>query len=67
MNIAVVGAGIAGLSAAYDLTKAGYAVTVYDRNDHPGGRMADVIVNGSCTHSGASILFSFNKEMFAVA
>lgn len=64
MNIAVVGAGIAGLSAAWDLTKAGHTVTVYDRNDFPGGRMADVIVNGICTHSGASILFSFNKEMF---
>ena len=64
MNIAVVGAGIAGLSAAWDLTQAGYTVTIYDRNDFPGGRMADVIVNGICTHSGASILFSFNKEMF---
>lgn len=63
-RIAVVGAGIAGLSAAYDLTKAGHKVTVYEAEDFVGGRMADRIVNGICTHSGASIIFSFNREMF---
>lgn len=28
--------------------------------------MADRIVNGICTHTGASIIFSFNKEMFGL-
>ncbi|MFQ5621390.1 MAG: protoporphyrinogen/coproporphyrinogen oxidase [Candidatus Nanoarchaeia archaeon] len=39
-KIAVIGAGIAGLSAAYELTKLGYKVKVFEKNDHPGGRMS---------------------------
>jgi protoporphyrinogen oxidase len=40
MNIAVVGAGIAGLSAAYDLLAAGNSVTIYEANSHSGGLAA---------------------------
>lgn len=65
-KIAVIGSGIAGLSAAYDLQRAGHDVTVYESSDFVGGRMADQIVNGICTHSGASIIFSFNKDMLAL-
>ena len=38
-RIAVVGAGPAGLSAAYYLRRAGHAVTVYDREPEPGGML----------------------------
>jgi len=38
-NIAVVGAGPAGLSAAYHLLRKGHAVTVFDANPEPGGMM----------------------------
>ncbi len=65
-SVAVIGAGIAGLSAAHDLQKAGRRVVVLDRDDLVGGRMADRIVNGICTHTGASIIFSFNAEMFGL-
>lgn len=65
-RIAVIGSGIAGLSAAYDLKAAGHDVTVHERSDIPGGRMADRIVNGICTHTGASGFFSFNKEMLTL-
>ncbi|NTU84882.1 MAG: NAD(P)/FAD-dependent oxidoreductase, partial [Chloroflexales bacterium] len=37
MKVAIVGAGIAGLSAAYDLTRAGHNVTVYDSEPFAGG------------------------------
>jgi protoporphyrinogen oxidase len=40
MKIAVVGAGIAGLSAAYDLLAAGHPVTLYEAADHTGGLAA---------------------------
>jgi len=36
-QIAIIGAGMAGLAAAYDLNKAGYAVTVFERASQVGG------------------------------
>ena len=36
-KVAVVGSGPAGLAAAQQLTRAGHAVTVYERADRPGG------------------------------
>jgi formate dehydrogenase major subunit len=38
-RIAVVGAGPAGLSCAYQLARRGHAVTVYDRHPEPGGML----------------------------
>ena len=37
MKTAVVGAGYAGLSAAYDLARAGHEVVIYEASDQPGG------------------------------
>src|SRR3989304_1050518 len=40
MNIAIVGAGPAGLAAAYDLTKANHRVTIFEAAPHVGGLAA---------------------------
>ena len=40
MDIAIIGAGITGLSAAYDLTKGGHTVTVYEARPYVGGLAA---------------------------
>lgn len=37
MKIAVIGAGFTGLGAAYYLAKAGHKVTVFEKDDQPGG------------------------------
>lgn len=37
ITIAIIGAGFGGLSAAYDLAKAGNSVTIYEAEDHVGG------------------------------
>jgi len=41
-RVAIVGAGPAGLAAAYDLVRDGHAVTVLDRRPKPGGTLRDV-------------------------
>ena len=48
MEIAVVGAGISGLSCAYRLSQAGHAVTLYEANDYFGGHThtVDVTLDG---------------------
>jgi protoporphyrinogen oxidase len=40
MRVAVIGAGMAGLAAAYDLTRLGHQVMVYEANDYVGGLAA---------------------------
>ncbi len=44
-NIAIVGAGPAGLSAAYDLLQQGYEVSIYEKGNAPGGMIKNAIPN----------------------
>ena len=44
--IAVVGAGLAGLAAACELTSRGFNVAVFEREAHPGGRARSEKVEG---------------------
>jgi protoporphyrinogen oxidase len=37
MNIAIIGAGVGGMAAAYDLVRAGHKVIVYEASDQAGG------------------------------
>ena len=39
-RVAIVGAGPAGLSAAYDLVQAGYEVDIHEKEERPGGMVA---------------------------
>jgi len=41
-RVAVVGAGLSGLSAAYELARKGYSVVVFEAQDQAGGRARDV-------------------------
>jgi NADH-quinone oxidoreductase subunit F len=43
MKVAVVGSGPAGLGCAYFLRRIGYAVTIFEKEDRPGGMMAYAI------------------------
>lgn len=42
-SIAVIGSGPAGLTAAYDLRRKGYKVTVFEKDDSPGGMIRAAI------------------------
>jgi monoamine oxidase len=51
-SVAILGAGIAGLVAAYELRKAGYAVTVLEARDRPGGRAWSVRAGTKIVQTG---------------
>lgn len=42
----VIGAGVGGLASAAQLARAGYRVTVLEKNDHAGGRMDRIVQDG---------------------
>ena len=45
-SVAIVGGGISGLAAAVKLQKAGFDVTVFEKNERLGGNMSSTRVNG---------------------
>jgi phytoene desaturase len=55
-NIAVVGAGIAGLAAALRLRKQGFEVTVFEKNEHAGGKMSELRQDGFRFDRGPTVL-----------
>jgi monoamine oxidase len=58
-TIAVIGAGLAGLTCAYRLKQAGYTATVYEASDRVGGRcwtIRDVFDKGQIAEHGGELI-----------
>ena len=66
-RIAVIGAGIAGLTAAYTLQKRGFAVQVFEREATPGGRMRSEQHGDFVIERGAQFIASSYRNMRALA
>ena len=58
MNIGVIGAGAAGLAAAYDLANAGHRVTVFESAPFIGGQASTIEVGGGRLERGYHHLFT---------
>lgn len=61
-SVIVVGAGIAGLTAAWHLRRAGWQVTVVEAGDQPGGRVGARETRGIRYNTGARLLYAFSKD-----
>jgi monoamine oxidase len=68
-RIAIVGAGMAGLNAAYKLQKVGLNAKVFEGSDRTGGRMftaKDLLGAGLTTELGGEFIDSGHEEMLAL-
>src|SRR5687767_13389131 len=68
-TVTVIGAGLAGLSAAYDLHRAGWQVTVLEARDRVGGRVYSLrnFSNGLVAEGGGEFIAESHKRMLAYA
>lgn len=66
MKIAIIGAGIGGLATAIRLGVQGHSVTVYEKNEYPGGKIAEIRVDGFRFDTGPSLftLPQLAEELF---
>jgi oxygen-dependent protoporphyrinogen oxidase len=60
-RVIVIGAGISGLTAAYQLQKAGCSVQVLEARSHPGGRMLTVDWEGFKVDPGAKFVTTSDR------
>ena len=64
MRVIIVGAGLAGLSAAGALVAAGHEVVMFDKGRSPGGRLATRRIGGATLDHGAQF-FTVRSDAFA--
>jgi len=66
-RVIVIGAGIGGIVAAGSLARKGYAVTIFEKNSHPGGRCGTFVKDGHRFDIGATFLMmpGIYKEAFS--
>jgi 1-hydroxycarotenoid 3,4-desaturase len=55
-TVAIIGSGIGGLVAALGLAARGFAVTVLERAEQPGGKLREVEINGRRMDAGPTVL-----------
>src|ERR1051325_6714262 len=63
-RVIVLGAGLAGLSAAYEMDKAGHDVTVLEARTRPGGRVYTIrgqFADGLYAEAGATNVFDVHR------
>ena len=68
VDVVIVGAGFAGLAAAYDLMRAGRSVLVLEAQDHVGGRVRNLdIGGGEISERGGTFAGPTQNKILALA
>ncbi|NGN94721.1 protoporphyrinogen oxidase [Nocardioides sp. KC13] len=67
MRVIVIGAGIAGLTAARDLSSKGHRVTVLEASDRVGGKIRGEVVAGQLVDVGAEAMLNRRPEGVSLA
>ncbi len=65
-SVAIIGAGIAGLTCARSLVTSGYHVTVYDKGRRPGGRASTRRTDGFAFDHGAQYFTAADDDFLSV-
>jgi phytoene dehydrogenase-like protein len=63
-DVAVVGAGPAGLSSAWRLVEAGARVTIYESAARAGGRMRTETMDGALVDTGVQLVSTSHTALF---
>lgn len=61
-NIAIIGAGISGLTTAHLLNEKGYCTTIFERESQPGGLIRCKRINGSLFHICGGHVFNSKRQ-----
>lgn len=61
-TIAIIGAGISGMSTAHFLNEKGYSITIFEKEDHPGGLIKCRRVNGNLFHTCGGHVFNSKRQ-----
>jgi monoamine oxidase len=67
LSVGVVGAGLAGLSCAYELKRAGISAVVYEASDHVGGRCLSMPFHNRVIERGGELIDTSHKSMLGYA
>lgn len=61
-KIAIIGAGISGLSTAHFLNEKGFETIVFEKENHPGGLIKCRRVNGNLFHTCGGHVFNSKRQ-----
>ena len=65
-KVAIIGAGIGGLTAGYELSKQGYEVTVFEKEKEIGGLLSDFEIEGEKLEKTYHHIFETDKEVIGL-
>jgi len=65
LRVAVVGSGIAGLATAWELSRRGFAVSLLEREAHPGGRTCGETVEGFRLDATGPLVSTGDRRLLA--